>query len=222
MVLSQQNRGCLGFLFGLFGGHQEELQEPLPYRTTDNFLSRAELSFYGVLRLVVSDRMIICPKVGLKDIFYVATKENQQSWRNKIDRKHVDFLLCDPQTLRPVMGIELDDASHQREKTQQRDNLVEAVFESAGLPILRMPVRASYAVEDVAGLVRDTLATRTQPVRTASSVQPVVPTKIVKSSGAPVCPKCGIPMVQRESKKDGGRFWGCANYPRCHQTAPME
>lgn len=31
----------------------------------------------------------------------------------------------------------------------------------------------------------------------------------------PSCPSCGIKMVRRTGKK--GNFWGCKNYPRCHQ-----
>ena len=37
----------------------------------------------------------------------------------------------------------------------------------------------------------------------------------------PTCPSCDVKMVERVSKKRGhygSRFWGCINYPRCHQT----
>ena len=34
----------------------------------------------------------------------------------------------------------------------------------------------------------------------------------------PTCPSCGVKMTRRESRKDGRPFWGCVNYPRCHQT----
>ena len=30
---------------------------------------------------------------------------------NKINRKHVDFLICDDETLKPLVGIELDDST---------------------------------------------------------------------------------------------------------------
>jgi hypothetical protein len=33
----------------------------------------------------------------------------------------------------------------------------------------------------------------------------------------PTCPHCGIKMVRRSSKSNGSVFWGCKNYPRCHQ-----
>jgi restriction system protein len=38
----------------------------------------------------------------------------------------------------------------------------------------------------------------------------------------PTCANCGIKMVQREAKRDGSRFWGCMNYPRCKCTLSMK
>jgi len=37
----------------------------------------------------------------------------------------------------------------------------------------------------------------------------------------PTCVNCGIKMVERTSGKDGGKFWGCANFPRCRTTMQM-
>ena len=37
----------------------------------------------------------------------------------------------------------------------------------------------------------------------------------------PTCPRCGIKMTLRTGRKGsnaGNKFWGCANYPRCHST----
>lgn len=47
--------------------------------------------------------------------------------------------------------------------------------------------------------------------RTAQNVQ----------AGAPVCPKCGKPMVKRVAKKGvnvGKEFWSCSGYPECNGT----
>ena len=41
------------------------------------------------------------------------------------------------------------------------------------------------------------------------------------STNAPLCPKCGKPMLQRLIKKgtkQGQTFWGCSDYPRCDGT----
>lgn len=39
-----------------------------------------------------------------------------------------------------------------------------------------------------------------------------------EQSAEPECPKCGSPMIKRQSKNGvnpGGYFWGCSKYPRC-------
>jgi hypothetical protein len=183
-----------------------------PYLIRDDFLSPAELSFYLVLKLAVADWAIISTKVSLGDLFYARSKDSSE-YRiatNKIDRKHVDFLLCDPRTMRPMLGIELDDKSHLRSDRQERDVFVGKVFEAAGLPLARIPVRPAYSVQQINTFLRQCTASKETVV-----VQPEVnPAK----NGAPDCPKCGMPMVLRVVKKGtnpGDKFWGCSNYPKC-------
>jgi len=113
-----------------------------PYHLRDHFLSSAELSFYVVLRTAINGRAALCSKVALGDLFYVKKGDDASKYRiytNKIDRKHVDFLLCDPATMRPLVGIELDDSSHQRPDRQSRDTFVDGVFAAAKLPLLHIP-----------------------------------------------------------------------------------
>jgi restriction system protein len=33
----------------------------------------------------------------------------------------------------------------------------------------------------------------------------------------PTCPNCSIKMISRKSTREGRKFWGCRNYPRCKQ-----
>lgn len=128
--------------------------------------------------------------------------------RAKIDRKHVDFLLCDPKILRPLAGIELDDKSHQRGDRQARDEFVEHVFQAANLPLIRIPVRNSYSVTELGKLLQPYL-------QIAESLPPVVEEPTLE---APRCPRCGSEMVLRTAKSgsnQGGQFWGCSKYPQC-------
>lgn len=32
------------------------------------------------------------------------------------------------------------------------------------------------------------------------------------------CPLCEGPMVSRQNRRDGSRFWGCRAYPTCRGT----
>ncbi len=141
-------QGCLAVILGFFG-IRLGAKSKLPYRQRDDFLSKAEMLFYRVLVSVVDRTYTICMKVRLADIVFVSVKEGWQSHQNRIDRKHIDFLLCDKDSMTPVLGIELDDKSHSRQDRQDRDEFVNEVFEAAGLPILRVPAAARYVPADL-------------------------------------------------------------------------
>ncbi len=121
------------------------------YHLRDDFLSAAEHEFFDALRSVLGDEMVICPKVSLGGLFYAKTGDYAQnlSARNRTERKHVDFLLCDPTTIRLLLGVELDDKSHQREDRRERDQLVDGVFTGAGLPVHRIQVQRLYEAQDL-------------------------------------------------------------------------
>lgn len=141
-------QGCLAAILSLFGIRfrgPSSAADQSPYRQRDDFLSAAELSFYQVLTLGLDGSYLVGPKVNLADIFFVSGSPKKQSYRNKIDRKHVGFLLCDPAAMKPIMGVELDDASHARRDRQDRDEFVDQVFEAAGVPLLRVRTAAGYS-----------------------------------------------------------------------------
>jgi hypothetical protein len=150
-----ERKGCLNQILDLlFPPRAGSGSDPYPYKLRDKFASNAELSFYHVLKQVVGDKATILIKVNLADIFYVATKEKPMRYRGYISQKHVDFLLCDPGTLKPRAGIELDDSSHEREDRQKSDALKDNVFKAAGLPLIRVPAQRAYDTREVAEMVR--------------------------------------------------------------------
>ncbi|PJF41262.1 MAG: topoisomerase [Phototrophicales bacterium] len=198
----------------------KEITPEFPYYLRDHFLSAAELNFYAALCDTVGEYVTICCKVGLQDIFYVK-KSDYSLWRtytNKIDRKHVDFLLCDPTTMQPLVGVELDDSSHQRKDRQERDEFVNAVFDAAGLPLVHIPVRRFYRQEDILRQIGPYLGEAAQLASPSSETTE-------NTSENPSCPKCGSVMVLRIARRGdyaGRRFWGCSNYPDCRGTLSLE
>ncbi|SHJ53994.1 DUF2726 domain-containing protein [Paramaledivibacter caminithermalis] len=120
-----------------------ETKELLPYKKNRFLLTRAENNFYKVLKLALEDNYVICPKVRLADIIYVYGSDNRQSYFNKIQSKHIDFLICNDIYLNPLLAIELDDSSHSSKYRIERDEFLDDALESADLPILRF--RASYS-----------------------------------------------------------------------------
>jgi hypothetical protein len=222
--MGNNNRGCLAAIINLFkrnGGRVTatplDFEGPLPYKLRDDFLSPAEASFFRLLKNAAQDDYLVFPKVALKDIFFVSRPNENMAYYNKIDRKHVDFLLCDSASLKPVMGIELDDASHQRQDRIERDELVDKVFEQAGLPLRRAPARTAYTQQELEDLIQGTASGVT-------SVQPGQAEARSLADPTPHCPKCGERMLLRTAQrgaKAGEKFYGCPNYPRCREIIPV-
>jgi len=190
-----------------------------PYLVRDDFLSPAELSFYLVLKTALSDLALICTKVSLGDLFYAKSSDNSKyrTYTNKIDRKHVDFLVCDPKTVRPLFGIELDDKSHKRPDRQERDEFVKNVFLAAKLPLIRIPVKHSYSVAELNLLLKPYLNKIEASSRPLQVIQ--------EANSIPRCPKCGSEMILRTTKNganEGGKFWGCSGFPKCRGILKFE
>ena len=221
---ASQKPGCLGSILRLFGIGVEPASsdKSLPYRRRDDFLSPAELSFYRTLSVAVDSHVHICPKVNLADLFFVVKPNENQSARGRISQKHVDFVLCDAQSMIPLAGIELDDSSHARADRQERDALVDGVFAAAGLPLVRIPAAGSYSTEALALKLAGFL-TRTPAAAPTTTVAP--PAQAAgPGNTAPNCPKCGVPMVLRTAGKGeqaGRQFYGCPNYPKCREIRPV-
>jgi hypothetical protein len=143
------NSGCLSLIATLIFGPQKSQElsnEKLPYQLRNTLLSAAEFSFYKVLEDAVKNKLKIQCKVRLADIFYTSYGTNIYHF-NRITGKHVDFLLCDMQTMRPILGIELDDSSHSQPDRKARDIFVDEVFKVAQLPLLHIQAKRAYSPE---------------------------------------------------------------------------
>ena len=143
---------ALVLLARMYSGNQKRL----PYIPRERLVTNAELRFYKTLKKSVLDDWEVFAMVRIADILRVEPGiKNRRSWINKILAKHIDFVLCDPHSLEIVMGIELDDSSHQRADRIERDKFVDEAFESAGIPLLRVPVRSKYLAREVRELIEE-------------------------------------------------------------------
>lgn len=208
-------------------------REGFPYRLRDDFVSAAELSLYRIVVDSAPDDTQVLAKANLGDLFFVhdGSFGTRMGWRSRINRKHVDLLVCDSRTLRPRLGIELDDRSHVREDRRQRDAFVDKVFRAAGLPLLRVPARMTYNVQELRASIEQTLAVPAESgggTRTlAASVDTIAQVTLAAATteGPPTCPRCNVPMLRRTATRGmyaGEVFWGCPNYPHCREIRPLE
>lgn len=117
--------------------------ENLPYKSK-YLLSPNEYKFYKELKKFTDENsLLICPKVGLKDLFDVTDTKNKMTYFNKVKQKHIDFLVCDS-TLKPKYAVELDDKSHEKEKSKESDDFKNAIFGLANIPLIRVKVMQQY------------------------------------------------------------------------------
>ena len=105
MTDADDRPGCLAAIRRALGlGAAPQKAERLLYRVRDDFLSPAERNLYGVLCAAVGEWVTACPKISLGDVFYAQSGDHSANvgYRSRIARKHVDFLLCDPRSMRPA------------------------------------------------------------------------------------------------------------------------
>src|SRR5664280_782820 len=133
-------------------GTSSEKSGDLPYVLKRYLMSRAERSFFGVLEQVIdSSKYYIFPQVSLSNLVTVKNGTGSYlAFHNKVDRKSVDFVLFDRNAISPVLAIELDDSSHDREDRQERDAFVDRVLAKAGLPLLHVRTQAAYDPKQLA------------------------------------------------------------------------
>lgn len=134
-------------------------EERPPYEKRTSLITDAEHHFYRVLIAAAQPRWSVFAMVRLADVIRVRPKAAQrQAWQNRILAKHLDFVLCDPQTLEAKLALELDDASHQRPDRMARDEFLEAALAASSLPLLRVPVADQYDCDQLKKSIEELVA----------------------------------------------------------------
>jgi hypothetical protein len=126
-----------------------------PYKLTQSLLTGSEANFYAALLLAAGTRYVVFAKVRLADLCQDLDRWTDLVAFNQVSSKHVDFVLCDARTFRPVLAVELDDRSHLRADRRDRDALVDRVFRTMGLGVYRQWVRRSYDPAAIARGIED-------------------------------------------------------------------
>lgn len=143
----------------IFGGKKKRGLDNC-YYLKQSLFTPAERSFLGVLDSLDMENYRIMAKVRLADIFDVKKSLNKGDWQgafNRINAKHVDFLLVRKSDGAFLLGIELDDSSHEKGDRKNRDVLVDEIFKSAGLPLLHVRVRSHYNPVEIRQMVTEAI-----------------------------------------------------------------
>ena|SRR5579862_8850475 len=119
-----------------------------------HLLSKGENAFYQALRHVLPPDFQACPKVRVADTitFKVATATPFDY--EKVAKRHVDFLIIENWTTHIRAVIELDDKFHNSAKMKPRDDFINAVFNQANVPIIRIKCQQAYDVEELRSKIK--------------------------------------------------------------------
>ncbi len=91
-----------------------------------------------------------------------------------------------------------------------RDAFVSEICQSVSLPLVHVPAKRAYSVQEIRELIRSAFG------ETPNS--DAIANPMPEAAERPICPKCGSPMVRRITKKGvnaGRAFLGCSAYPKC-------
>jgi very-short-patch-repair endonuclease len=106
------------------------------------FDNPSEFHFFNILQEIVGDQYYIFPQVHLNHLAEVrgGNQYSGQKYWTRINKKSVDFVLCDKTRVIPQLAIELDGSSHQLAHRKERDFFVDNLMKEIGLPILHVDV----------------------------------------------------------------------------------
>ena len=186
----------------------------LPYRLRERFLTSPEVALYRALREMAGERYVVFAKVALDDIFSIVRPNENVHYFNKLFRKHVDFLLCHPQSLKPQIGVEVV-RPVTAGGTRSSDQFMEDLFLTAGMPLVQIPANDRYDIPKIVGLFQVAINKSKQVERRLADVG---------RDSIPMCPVCGKMMVLRTHRagpQAGQLYYGCIDNPTCPGNVPL-
>ncbi|MBM4090809.1 MAG: DUF2726 domain-containing protein [Planctomycetes bacterium] len=132
--------------------------EKYPYEKRRSLLTKSQLTFYRVLKDAVDGRWSVHPMVRLADLVQVRPQARRyQAWQNRIHARHVDFLLCDQNSLEAKLAVKLDEPLR-RPGRQQQDQFLAKALGDAGIPLLRIDVESDYNANSIRQFLHDNLS----------------------------------------------------------------
>lgn len=190
------------------------------YAARETLFTPAELHFLQTLRRAIPEGLEVFGKVRVADVLKPTQGLDKKAWRsafNRITAKHLDFVLCEPETGRLLCGIELNDRSHTRSDRRERDNFIAGACDGAGFPLLMVPAARNYDVAALSVQIQEALARKPTRLTIRPAAERVAP-----ESDPPNCPQCGGALVRRRARRGplmGRDFMACSRYPSCRYTS---
>ncbi len=130
----------------------DDEKKPLPFYLKKNIMNSSEQALFINLNKQLGSEYIILSKVRTED--FIGVDKNSGLPRNeifglrgRIKSRHVDFLICDSNGMKPLMVVELDGKSHDRDKRKERDEYLDRVYTDVGLRYVHVRVGSNFEKE---------------------------------------------------------------------------
>lgn len=125
---------------------------PYPFAKKQSMYSSTERSFYHMLEKAVGHEYKILTRVKLTDIIEPkgsSTSKNRRAALLKAGAKSVDFVLCDKKTMAINGVIDLVNNGTKDGHRAKSDWFINGALEAAGVPHIRIKIKAGYKTEDI-------------------------------------------------------------------------
>ncbi len=146
---------------------------PYPFSKKSSMYSTAERSFFQMIEKAVGDDYKIVARVKLTDIIEPKSSANAKNKRAallKASAKTVDFVLCDKKTMAIAGVVDLVNNNSQNGHRAKTDWFVNGALEAAGVPHIRIKIKAGYTVEEV----RHCILYKLGKTRSPKPVEPII------------------------------------------------
>jgi len=114
---------------------EKRVPKQFPYKKKDSILTPHEQQYFRQLEQQYGTNNLIFCQVALDRIINTTDQKNFYTYWNKINKKSIDFVLVDKQTLKTSKLIELNDKTHSYTKRKQRDDFLLELCQAAGIEL---------------------------------------------------------------------------------------
>ena len=156
---------------------------PFPLHKKASLFSPVERSFMQLLEKAVVGEYKVLNRVKLSDLLELKngiSSKARSSTLVKLNAKYLDFVLCDPNDFSVVAVLDLVNNSSKDGHKAVPDWFVNGALDAAGVPYLRMKIKAGYTAADIQAAIATRLG------KTISKPEPMFKGLVKKGPTRPV------------------------------------
>lgn len=131
--------------------HFIDTSNPYPFKKKNQLFTNVERGFYALLERAIGTDYKIVNRVRLNDIIETKSSVKGRAKRSaalKAGSKVIDYVLCDPKDFRIIAAVDLVNQTQGGHKSKA-DWFVTGALEAAGIPHIRIKVKAGYQVDEI-------------------------------------------------------------------------